>query len=563
MLYQRLGIRQRILAACLIISLAAVAAMTALGLSFRGVLHARARENCIRVATTFAQRAHDRLVNLAGGAAALARAIARSDQAPTPELGALLPALDGKAALCSWAIYDADGRRLTGQRSPRREKALEDTGIGTPHIVPREHERLGQALQGHPSTVLVPDGARVYALVYRPIERPAGKPRWVLQAAGEAAGSAFPLCAAGDEARAILRPFIASADSPHLVTVGGKPRLIVHRPLLFGGRQLGTVAAAVPYDAEARCEQGATLAVVTIAISSLLILAILSYLLTDVAMVPLERIRQFVRTHQVGTDLAPAHRYSDDAVSTLLEGYQEMLDQSQDFADRLVESNRALRDLLTGSVGALVSTMEAKDGYTAGHSQRVADTACAIARELGWHHADVEQLRLGALLHDIGKVGISLAILNKPGSLTPEEREVVCQHPLVGARILSSLPGCEDIVRIILHHHERHDGSGYPSSTRGDEIPITARIVAIADVYDALTSQRSYRAAYSRGEAIAILEESSGSALDPGILEVFLRLINRTSDAEDTVHEPVGTRPDEQIPSAAPGPLAESAKEPA
>ena len=546
MQFPHVSFRQRILAACLVISLAAVAAMTVLGLSFRSVLHARARENCTRVAVIFAQRAHDRLVNLAGATAALAKALARPSKAATMHQYAVLPAMDGKAALCSWAVYDADGHKLAGQRSPRWDKALVAAGIGTPRIVPRERERLAQAIAGHPSTVLVPDGNKTYALVYRPITRP-GKPTQVLQAAGEAAGAAFPNYASEDDARAILRPFIASADTPHLVTVGGKPRLIVHRPLLFGGRQLGTVAAAVPYDAEARCEQGATLAVVAIAISSMLILAILSHLLTDVAMVPIERVRQFVREHQCGTNLSKTSNYSEDAVTTLLDAYQEILDQSQEFADRLVETNRALRDLLTGSVGALVSTMEAKDGYTAGHSQRVADTACTIAREMGWHHADVEQLRLGALLHDIGKVGISQAILNKPGSLTPEEREVVCQHPLIGARILSSLPDCEDIVRIILHHHERYDGAGYPSGTQGDEIPAAARIVAIADVYDALTSQRSYRAAYSRGEAVAILEESSGSSLDPTMLDAFLKLLSRTGNTDETMYNPAVTPPHEDI----------------
>jgi len=555
----RLGVRQRILAACLVISLVAVAALTVFGVSFRGVLRARARESCLRLANVFAEHAHDRLLVLAGETAGLAEFMARPAPGDAAEGRYMTPGLDGRAALCSWSVYDAEGRRQAGQCSRRLEQALARAGIGGARIAPRERDRLAAAVAGHASTVLVPDGETIYALMYRPVRAPGRAPA-ALQAATEVVDCGLSPGASPDGARAILRPFVISSDRPRVVSVGGRPRLVVHRPLVFGGRQLGTVAAAVPFDAELRCAQGAALAIVVIAIGSLLLLAVMSYLLTDVAMVPLERIRSFVRGHQSGREAERPDTVPGDAVGTLLEAYEEMIDQSQEFADRLMESNRALRDMLTGSVGALVSTIEAKDRYTAGHSQRVADSACAIARRLGWTHADIEQLRLGALLHDVGKIGLSQDVLNKPGELTEPEWELVRQHPLVGARILSSLPGCEDIVRTILHHHEHFDGSGYPSGLAGDEIPAAARIVAVADVYDALTSRRSYRPAFGLGDAVDILQASSGTSLDPEILQVFLSLPRPATAQEDAAREPDDAAEGEQLLLAAPAPPAAIAK---
>jgi putative nucleotidyltransferase with HDIG domain len=174
-----------------------------------------------------------------------------------------------------------------------------------------------------------------------------------------------------------------------------------------------------------------------------------------------------------------------------------------------------------------VSAVEANDRYTAGHSQRVADTACSLARELGWGHSEIEKLRLAALLHDIGKIGINPNILNKPGPLDDAEWEEIRQHTVIGARILSSIPGCEEIAQTVLHHHEALDGSGYPEHLAEGAIPPAARIVAIADIYDALTSKRSYRDAYSPERALAILEESAGDTLDAELVGTFAAMVRR------------------------------------
>jgi len=515
MRHPRLSIRSRILATCLVISVAAVATMTAYGLGFSQVLRARARENCERMAESCGTVVQDRVAHLDAEVAALAEALARANSAEADRwlpIGSLVE---------SWAVYNAAGHRLAAQRTESAAESLDDIGIATAEISPRERGRLAEALSGQAAVVLIPKEEHIYALCYRSVRRP-GQPAQVLQAAIEITGRTLFLTGQDRGARAVLRPYIVSSDTPHLVTLGGQSRLLVHKPLLYRGHQLGTIAAAVPYDAEIRYENRVTLTIVVVAFAVLLVLGLVSYFLTDVAMVPLARVRQFIHDLQTGREVELTQDIPTDEAGALLEAYQRVRQQSQEWADHLMESTRAINDLTCGAVEALVNAIEAKDGYTAGHSQGVAITACALGRHLGWDMTALEQLRIGALLHDIGKIGINLDILNKSGSLDPDESTIVREHPVIGARILSSIPGCEGIVRIVLGHHERYDGSGYPSGARGDQIPLSARIVAIADVYDALTSARSYRAAYPASEALAIIVEGQGTLFDPELVAAFL-----------------------------------------
>jgi len=549
----KLGIRHRVLAACFVISLGAVAALSGGGLAFRQVLRTRARESCVRTAAVFEGLARSRLIDLVAETAALADTLDAAQSTPGG-LPDSVPAGAGvRSLLSSWAVYDRHGCRTASQRSRAAEPALEAIGIAAPAIAPRERARFAEALGGSRCTLLVPGGHHLYALHYVPIPRN-GPPRAVLQTATEMADSLFPAPEEVGGARAVLRPFVATVDTPCLVSVDGEPRLLVHRPVLCGGRQLGSIAAAVPYGTEARYEQAAILAIFVLAIGVLLVLAIVSYHLTNVAMVPLERVRHFVRRIQSGGAVEQLDDIPNDEAGALLEAYQQALAQSQGWADRIVEFSRAHHELLCGAVEALVSAIEAKDDYTAGHSQRVADAACSVARELGWDNAAVEQLRLGAILHDIGKIGINLGILNKPASLDPEETEAVHQHPVIGARILSSIPGCEDVVRMVLYHHERYDGNGYPTGAAGDAIPAAAAIVAIADVYDALTSRRSYRPAHPAEEAAQILLANRGTMFHPELLDVFIRVIRRSLPMPHSADAPRADEghdgsPDQQSPT--------------
>jgi len=186
-----------------------------------------------------------------------------------------------------------------------------------------------------------------------------------------------------------------------------------------------------------------------------------------------------------------------------------------------------LENLVKNVVKSLVSTIEAKDTYTRGHSDRVHNFSLMMAEALALDDEQQYDLSWASILHDIGKIGIPESILNKPGRLSEEEYDIVKKHPEQGDRILkplkqllSSLPG-------VLHHHERYDGMGYPEGLKGEDIPLMARIIAVADTFDAITSARAYRGSKSSQQALAIMEEVAGTQLDQGLVKVFKDMYDR------------------------------------
>ena len=191
---------------------------------------------------------------------------------------------------------------------------------------------------------------------------------------------------------------------------------------------------------------------------------------------------------------------------------------------QLSAANEDLHRLFTGSIKALAQALEAKDEYTQGHSARVAEESVNIARYLSLSETEVQRMWLAGYLHDIGKIGIKETVLNKPGKLDEEEWDLIQQHPVVAGRILGPIPELSDVIDIIVHHHERYDGTGYPDGLEGSSIPLGARILAVADTYDALTSRRPYRDPLALEEAHRILGEAAGTYLDPVIATAFLNL---------------------------------------
>jgi len=177
-------------------------------------------------------------------------------------------------------------------------------------------------------------------------------------------------------------------------------------------------------------------------------------------------------------------------------------------------------------VTALAYALEAKDRYTVDHSRRVATMAEAITREFGLPEDDINRIRLAGLIHDVGKIGVRESVLNKPSSLTSEEFEHVKSHCGIGQRILSPVVDDEQILLIVRHHHERYDGNGYPDGLCGERIPLGARILALADSYDAMTSDRPYRGPMSFEIACAEIERGKGTQFDPRVANVFLRTKN-------------------------------------
>jgi putative nucleotidyltransferase with HDIG domain len=183
-----------------------------------------------------------------------------------------------------------------------------------------------------------------------------------------------------------------------------------------------------------------------------------------------------------------------------------------------------MKDLLMGVLHALTASIDAKDTYTRGHSQRVAMISKRLAEECGLPVEKAQRVYLAGLLHDIGKIGIPEAVLRKPGRLTSEEYESVMLHPTIGARILAGIRQWEDVIVGILTHHERPDGKGYPRGLKGEEVPLEGRIIGLADSLDAMTTDRTYRAALSLPQAVEEIRRNAGTQLDADLVGKLLSL---------------------------------------
>jgi putative two-component system response regulator len=180
---------------------------------------------------------------------------------------------------------------------------------------------------------------------------------------------------------------------------------------------------------------------------------------------------------------------------------------------------------------SLANAIEAKDPFTKGHIDRVSSLAVNLGKHIGLNNEDIGTLEKGGALHDIGKIGVKDIILLKPGKLTPEEYEEIKKHPETGENICRPLNSLKPVLPLIKHHHERFDGSGYPSGLAGENIPLLARIMAIVDVYDALTSQRAYRNAMTHEQAMKIFsKDTADGKFDPILFKEFEKLIESRSE---------------------------------
>jgi putative nucleotidyltransferase with HDIG domain len=234
--------------------------------------------------------------------------------------------------------------------------------------------------------------------------------------------------------------------------------------------------------------------------------------------VPMRRLARAAREVAAGRlDLQVPVLATRDEVESLSADFGRMLEE-------LRSDWRRLNRLRESAVMALANAVEAKDHITGGHSDGMAADAARLAEQLGLAPEEAEAVRWGGILHDVGKIGIPGAVLNKQGLLDEAEWEVMRRHPVIGAGIVARMEGMERVVPIVRHHHEHYDGSGYPEGRRGEDIPLGARIVGVVDAFHALQEERPYRPAFSREEAMAVLRRGAGTLWDPQVLAALERL---------------------------------------
>jgi putative nucleotidyltransferase with HDIG domain len=253
-------------------------------------------------------------------------------------------------------------------------------------------------------------------------------------------------------------------------------------------------------------------------------------------------------------------------IGELADTFNIMSEELQQFVQDLQRAAEENRALFMGSIQMLAGAVDEKDPYTRGHSDRVTRYSLQIAREMGLDDEFLEILRISAQLHDVGKIGIEDHILKKPGALTPEEFEIMKTHTTKGANILRPVSQLKEMLPGIELHHEALDGRGYPYGLQGDQIPLLARVIAVADTFDALTTNRPYQRAYEPPEALRIIQGLVGKRLDPkaaaALIAVYERgeiKVRRLVRAQATPPPlPAQSAPQVPIPSAAP-PIAEPA----
>jgi putative nucleotidyltransferase with HDIG domain len=205
--------------------------------------------------------------------------------------------------------------------------------------------------------------------------------------------------------------------------------------------------------------------------------------------------------------------------------------------EELKDTNEKLEKAYMESIETLRYTVEAKDTYTRGHSDRVSAYSVLIGEKLGLSDEDINTLRVGGLFHDIGKIGVPDSILLKDAKLTDDEYSEIKNHPAIGAHILSNATIFKDIIPIVKHHHERYDGNGYPGKLKGEDIPYLARIAAVADSFDAMTSKRTYRNSLPLDVVISEFERCKGTQFDPNLAETFLEILRNDYDKIEAIRK--------------------------
>jgi len=218
--------------------------------------------------------------------------------------------------------------------------------------------------------------------------------------------------------------------------------------------------------------------------------------------------------------------WSPEEVTSVVESAIEILKLNKENQE-LVKN---FKELFAGTIQAITEALDAKDSFTYGRSKRVSFISILTAKNLGLSDEELSKIELAGLLRDIGMIGVPEHILNKPSNLTPEEFEIIKNHVQQGVKILEDIKQLDSVLEIIKYHHERYDGNGYPNKIKGEDIPIGARIISVADAYDGMVSDRAYRKGLSMTEAVERIKASSGTQFDPKVVNAFLEIIEYAAE---------------------------------
>jgi putative nucleotidyltransferase with HDIG domain len=267
---------------------------------------------------------------------------------------------------------------------------------------------------------------------------------------------------------------------------------------------------------------------------------------------PLQVLTHFSRAIAGGDFSQRVHLKSRTEIGELADTFNVMSEELEHFVLDLKRAANENRDLFMGSIQMLAGAVDEKDPYTRGHSDRVTRYSLMIAKEMGVSDEFIETVRVSAQLHDVGKIGIEDGILKKPGALTPEEFDIMKTHTTKGANILRPVAQLKDMIPGIELHHESLDGRGYPHGLKGDEIPLLPRIIAVADTFDALTTNRPYQHAHDPKDALKIIHNLSGKRLDPTAVAAITAIYGR---GEIRIPRQVAPAPTITVAAAAPTPV--------
>jgi putative nucleotidyltransferase with HDIG domain len=244
---------------------------------------------------------------------------------------------------------------------------------------------------------------------------------------------------------------------------------------------------------------------------------------------PIARLADSTRAISEGAYGSTVEVAGTAELAALSESFNRMSASIRVAFEEVQRAARENRELFLSSIRALAEAIDAKDPYTRGHSERVATYAAAIATEMGLPAEEVERTRLSALLHDVGKIGVDDRIIRKPTALTEDEFEQMKTHPIKGAAIMSAIPQLTDVIPGMKYHHEKWGGGGYPEGLKGEEIPLQARIVTVADTFDAMTTTRPYQKAMEMGFVIGRIRQFAGVRFEPTVVDAFLRAYEKGS----------------------------------